>query len=111
LFGAICPARGKGAALALPFADTYAMQLHLDEISRHVANGAHAVLILDRAGWHTTSNLAMPANITPILLPSRAPSSIRWRISGSICAPIGFRTASSKPTMRSSTPPARHGAG
>ncbi len=34
LFGAICPARGKGAALALPVADTFAMQLHLDEISR-----------------------------------------------------------------------------
>ena len=42
LFGAICPARGKGAALALPFADTAAMQLHLDEISRHVAKGARA---------------------------------------------------------------------
>ena len=39
LFGAICPARGTGAALALPFADTEAMQLHLDEISRHVAPG------------------------------------------------------------------------
>jgi transposase len=73
LFGAICPARGRGAALALPFADTRAMQLHLDEISRHVAKGAHAVLILDRAGWHTTGKLRMPANITAILLPSRAP--------------------------------------
>ena len=73
LFGAICPARGKGAALALPFADTFAMQLHVDEISRCVAKGAHAVLILDRAGWHTTGKLVMPANITPIFLPSRAP--------------------------------------
>ena len=73
LFGAICPARGKGAALALPVADTFAMQLHLDEISRHVAKGAHAVLLLDRAGWHTTGKLRVPANITPILLPSRAP--------------------------------------
>jgi len=73
LFGAICPARGKGAALALPVADTFAMQLHLDEISRHIADGAHAVLLLDRAGWHTTGKLRMPANITPILLPSRAP--------------------------------------
>ena len=73
LFGAICPARGKGAALAMPFADTFAMQLHLDEISRHVARGAHAVLLLDRAGWHTTGKLAMPTNITPILLPSRSP--------------------------------------
>ncbi len=73
LFGAICPARGTGAALALPFADTEAMQLHLDEISSHVAKGAHAALILDRAGWHTTPNLVMPTNITPILLPSRSP--------------------------------------
>jgi putative transposase len=73
LFGAICPARGVGAALALPYADTEAMQLHLDEISRHVAEGAHAVLLLDRAGWHTTGNLDVPENITPIFLPSRAP--------------------------------------
>jgi transposase len=49
------------------------MQLHLDEISRNVAAGAHAVLLLDRAGWHTTCKLDMPANITPIFLPSRAP--------------------------------------
>lgn len=73
LFGAICPARGTGAALALPQADTEAMQLHLNEISRKVAAGAHAVLLLDRAGWHTTGNLDMPKNITPIFLPSRAP--------------------------------------
>jgi transposase len=73
LFGAICPARGTGAALALPYADTSAMQLHLDEISRLVATGAHAVLLLDRAGWHTTAKLLMPNNITPIFLPSRAP--------------------------------------
>jgi hypothetical protein len=58
---------------SLPFADTEAMQLHLDEISRHVAEGAHAVLLLDRAGWHTTAKLDMPSNITPIFLPSRAP--------------------------------------
>ncbi len=49
------------------------MQLHLDEISRNVAKGAHAVLLLDRAGWHTTSKLDVPENITPIFLPSRAP--------------------------------------
>ena len=49
------------------------MQLHLDEISRNVAEGAHAVLLLDRAGWHTTSKLDVPDNITPIFLPSRAP--------------------------------------
>jgi len=73
LFGAICPARGTGASLALPSAATEAMQLHLDEIARFVARGAHAVLLLDRAGWHTTTALAVPRNITLILLPSRAP--------------------------------------
>ncbi len=49
------------------------MQLHLDEIARTVAKGAHAVLLLDRAGWHTTPALAVPKNITMIFLPSRAP--------------------------------------
>jgi hypothetical protein len=73
LFGAICPARGTGAALALPYADTEAMQFHLDEISLVVAKGAHAVLLLDRAGWHTTGNLITPKNITLVFLPSRAP--------------------------------------
>ena len=73
LFGAICPAHGKGAALMLPWADAQAMQMHLDEISRHVARKAHAVVLMDRAGWHTTGKLKVPKNLTIILLPSRAP--------------------------------------
>ncbi len=73
LFGAICPARGVGAGLVLPFADTNAMQNHLDEISQAVAPGAHAVLLMDRAGWHTTGELKMPENISPIFLPPRSP--------------------------------------
>jgi hypothetical protein len=44
-----------------------------DENSRHVEKGAHAVLVMDRAGWHTTAKLKMPKNITAIFLPSRAP--------------------------------------
>jgi hypothetical protein len=38
-----------------------------NEISRNIANGAHAVLLLDRAGWHITGKLDVPDNITPIL--------------------------------------------
>ena len=37
LFGAVCPARGTGAALMMPKANTFAMQAHLDEISLHIA--------------------------------------------------------------------------
>ncbi len=49
------------------------MQLHIDEIALNVARGAHAVLLLDRAGWHIAGDLKWPENITPILLPSRSP--------------------------------------
>ena len=73
IFGAICPRRGVGAALVLPRCNTQAMQWHLDEISSQVTPGAHAVLILDQAGWHTTDKLAMPPNITLLPLPPRAP--------------------------------------
>jgi hypothetical protein len=73
LFGAICPAKGKGAALMLPWANTEAMQMHLDEISTAVARKAHGVILMDRAGWHTTGKLKVPENLTIILLPSRAP--------------------------------------
>jgi transposase len=31
------------------------------------------VLLLDRAGWHTTRRLDVPRNITLIFLPSRSP--------------------------------------
>ena len=31
------------------------------------------MLLLDRAGWHTTGALVWPRNITPILLPSQSP--------------------------------------
>jgi DDE superfamily endonuclease len=57
----------------MPYADTEAMQEHLAVISAEVAPGACAALIFDRAGWHTTNNLVMPANIVPIFLPSRSP--------------------------------------
>jgi len=49
------------------------MQWHLDEISSQVEPGAHAVLLLDQARWHTTNKLAIPPNITLLPLPPRSP--------------------------------------
>jgi transposase len=73
VFGAICPAKGKAAGLVMPWADTHAMNLHLAEISQAVDPDAHAVVILDQAGWHTTKRLAVPDNITLLPLPPRSP--------------------------------------
>jgi putative transposase len=73
LFGAVCPARGTGAALVLPDANE-GMNLHLAEISRHVTPGAHALVVLDRAGWHKIGGrLRLPHNISLLPLPSYSP--------------------------------------
>jgi hypothetical protein len=73
IFGAICPAEGKGAGLVMPWCDTGAMQAHLVEIGAMVAAGAHAVVILDQAGWHLSTGLAVPDNVTLLSLPPRSP--------------------------------------
>jgi hypothetical protein len=73
LFGAVCPERGAGAALVVPACNTEAMQLHLDEIATKVTPGAHAVLILDQAGWHGAKDLKAPKSISLLPLPPRAP--------------------------------------
>jgi transposase len=57
----------------MPFCDTEAMQAHLAEISATVAPGAHAVLLLDQAGWHFAGALVVPGNITLLPLPPRSP--------------------------------------
>ena len=49
------------------------MQAHLAEISAAVAPDAHAVLVLDQAGWHVSTRLVVPDNITLLPLPPRAP--------------------------------------
>lgn len=73
LFGAICPATGTGAGLVLPRCSTQGMNLHLAEIAQAVAPGAHAVVLLDQAGWHLSKGLVVPDNITLVPLPAKAP--------------------------------------
>lgn len=74
LFGAICPARRVGAAIIMPSVNTEAMNEHLREISVQVSTNAHAVLLLDQAGWHQTGGrLCVPDNITLVHLPPYSP--------------------------------------
>lgn len=73
IFGAVCPARDCGVALVLPDSDTHAMNLHLAELSKAVASGSHAVVILDGAGWHIAEALVIPDNISLLFLPPYSP--------------------------------------
>ena len=73
LFGAVCPARATGAARVMPYANTAAMNAHLAEISAHVSPGAHALLVLDGAGWHSSTDLVVPPNISLLPLPPYSP--------------------------------------
>ncbi len=73
IFGAVCPARDVGAALVMPYADTEAMQKHLDEIAKNVAPKAHAVMLMDGAGWHKSGDLNIPKNISPMIIPPYSP--------------------------------------
>jgi transposase len=74
IFGAICPARGIGAAIIMPGVNTEAMNEHLKEISCQVATSAHALLVCNGAGWHQPGErLIVPDNITLLRLPPYAP--------------------------------------
>jgi transposase len=73
IFGAACPARGIAAGLVMPHANAEAFDKHLALISEAVAPGAHAILIIDGAGYHGAAEIKIPANITPVRLPPYSP--------------------------------------
>lgn len=57
----------------LPTVSAAAMQAMLDELSQAVAPHAHAVVLMDRTGWHIARELAIPASLTPLFLPAHSP--------------------------------------
>ena len=73
LFGAVCPERDAGVALVVPEASTAAMDLLLAELAEDLPPGTHAVVVLDRAGYHVARDLKVPPNLTLVHLPPYAP--------------------------------------
>ena len=57
----------------MPEVNVEAMNTHLAEIGRNVSAGAIAILVLDGAGWHSSSRLKIPGNIVLLRLPPYAP--------------------------------------
>ena len=76
LSGAICPARGTGAALVMPVVSIEAMNKHLAEISQCAGVRAIALPILDGAGWPSPPRPVVPENIVLLPLPPCAPENI-----------------------------------
>lgn len=73
VFGAACVDTGAAVALVAPGVDTATMNCFLAEFSASLEPDVHAVMILDRAGWHMSGALVAPANVTLIHLPPRSP--------------------------------------
>jgi transposase len=73
LFGAVCPERDAAFGLVLPVVGADVMQTFLDQLSGEISPGVHALLIMDRAGWHCAGDLVMPENITAVCLPPCSP--------------------------------------
>jgi transposase len=73
LFAACRPGTDQAFALALPEATTASMGLFLARFAQELAPGVHAVLLLDRAGWHVARGLSVPANVTLLPLPPYSP--------------------------------------
>ncbi len=73
IFGAVCPDKDRACALILPQVNMDMMQLHLYEVSKQVDNDSHAIIMMDRATWHTTEKLILPPNLSIVPLPPYSP--------------------------------------
>ena len=73
LFAAVRPATGEGFALVLPEVSAKAMNEFLAQFAATLPTNEHAVMVLDRAGWHTAKRLVIPRNVTLVWLPPYSP--------------------------------------
>ena len=73
LYAAVEPTTGVSVALQAPLVNTGTMSVFLKMLSQELAPGDHAVLIMDQAGWHKSRALAVPENISVLLLPPYSP--------------------------------------
>lgn len=73
IFAAVAPATGADFCLVLPEVSTAAMSAFLTRFCHTLAADEHAAMVVDGAGWHTSLDLKVPANITLIPLPPYSP--------------------------------------
>ena len=65
---AVCAGTGAASGLISPELNVAVVNLFLEQFSRELAAGVHAVLLWDGAGYHTGEDLVVPANVSLIQL-------------------------------------------
>ncbi|HAS8098232.1 TPA: IS630 family transposase, partial [Vibrio vulnificus] len=73
LFGSVCPTRGIGEAMVVPWVNKDIMLQHLNQISQATEYGRHAVVVMDGASWHTNDIAEEFDNVSIIKLPPYSP--------------------------------------
>lgn len=72
VYSAVSPVDGDSFHLCLPWVNTAMMSLYLAELAKAFA-GKKVWLVMDRAGWHVSKDLRVPANVRLIFLPPYSP--------------------------------------
>jgi len=72
VFGAVSPYDGRHDSLVLPWANSEAMSLFLEEVSRRYPD-EYLLMFMDQAGWHKGKKLRIPANMELAFLPPYSP--------------------------------------
>lgn len=57
----------------MPVSNTEGMNMILQEVSKKIPDGRHAIMVLDKASWHRSKNLIIPKNISLLHLPAYSP--------------------------------------
>lgn len=70
---AVRPATGEDFTLVLPSLSAAVTNLYLADFAAALDDDAHAVTVLDGAGWHDPRALAVPDNVTLVALPPDSP--------------------------------------
>jgi hypothetical protein len=73
IYGAVCPATGQTEALIGPVLSMDMMQKHLQQISDATPSGRYALVIMDRASWHSNKLKTHLANLSIMHLPPYSP--------------------------------------
>jgi len=73
VFGSVRPDTGDTHGWLMPCANTWVMNLYLDDFSKSLPSNVHALLVLDQAGWHNAGALSIPHNVSLLLLPPYSP--------------------------------------